>query len=770
MTASKRRFWIVLAVVAALIVGEVTTGARAASAAPATDLVLDFAVPDFDRAAAERAYSSLYETSMLDEIFDDLMSEGAAGGQVPGPLPEVPADIPGTLQITDTGFRIVISKDDISASASSFVNWIIIIAASTAAGALTLLGCFMATANPYVCKSLAGATTAVTGRFVAAKLNGEDMSTPQFWGTVIAAAIIGALAGAFIEFVTQFSKANSEAIFTAISEAISKAVAWLGSWATAGVRAAAEWFRGFMPQVGREVPPALQRELDRLGQLPPANLRIMPMGDSITRGVGGSPGGVGYRLGLLQRLQKDGHGVDYVGSLDDGAGSISDTDHEGHHGWRIDQVDAVTECAILSYLPNVVTLHLGTNDMSQNFDVGAAPARLARLIREITNVSRTTVVLVATLVPSLDGTINSRIRAYNSRLAATVTTLAAEGRRVRLVGMGAVTSADMNDSLHPNANGYRKMAEAFHRAIRLAIDDRVIADPVPGGPWSCGPAPGGPPENSGPEPASPGWNPIGEAASGVGAPSDHVRLADMDGDGLEDYLVVQDEGQVRAWLNNGAAAGKGWTWKGEIATGVGYPRDQIRFADMNGDGLDDYLVVQDQGQVRAWLNNGAAAGKGWTWKGEIATGVGYPRDQIRFADMNGDGLDDYLVVQDQGQVRAWYNNGAAAGEGWTWKGEIASGVGATRDMVRLQDINGDRRADYLVVQDDGTIRAWLNDLGGRGWIWQGTVIPGVGATRAQVRLHDLNGDHQDDYLVFGELGQIRVWINQRPTSPVPGEW
>lgn len=84
--------------------------------------------------------------------------------------------------------------------------------------------------------------------------------------------------------------------------------------------------------------------------------------------------------------------------------------------------------------------------------------------------------------------------------------------------------------------------------------------------------------------------------------------------------------------------------------------------------------------------------------------------------MNGDRRDDYLVVQEQGQVRAWLNNGAASGWGWTWKGEIASGVGATRDMVRLKDINGDGKADYLVVHDNGTIRGWLNDLGGSGWI------------------------------------------------------
>ncbi|MFJ8078234.1 FG-GAP repeat domain-containing protein [Streptomyces sp. NPDC096176] len=72
----------------------------------------------------------------------------------------------------------------------------------------------------------------------------------------------------------------------------------------------------------------------------------------------------------------------------------------------------------------------------------------------------------------------------------------------------------------------------------------------------------------------------------------------------DDYLVVDAQGNVRAWQNNHGQSGAAWINKGHIATGVGASGDQVELADINGDGRDDYLVVDDGGAVRAWLNNG----------------------------------------------------------------------------------------------------------------------------------------------------------------------
>src|SRR3954453_11137248 len=66
-------------------------------------------------------------------------------------------------------------------------------------------------------------------------------------------------------------------------------------------------------------------------------VRVMPLGDSITDGFT-VPGG--YRIGLWQKFVAGGFPVDFVGSLSNGPAELGDHDHEGHSGWRIDQIDA----------------------------------------------------------------------------------------------------------------------------------------------------------------------------------------------------------------------------------------------------------------------------------------------------------------------------------------------------------------------------------------------------------------------------------------------
>ncbi|NEE15277.1 VCBS repeat-containing protein, partial [Streptomyces sp. SID7499] len=80
----------------------------------------------------------------------------------------------------------------------------------------------------------------------------------------------------------------------------------------------------------------------------------------------------------------------------------------------------------------------------------------------------------------------------------------------------------------------------------------------------------------------------------------------------------------------------GWTAAGQVASGVGVPADQVRFADVNADGFADYLSVATGGAVQAWLNKGGTGIGGWTAAGQIASGTGAPGSSVRFADVNAD--------------------------------------------------------------------------------------------------------------------------------------
>src|SRR3954451_2836028 len=140
-------------------------------------------------------------------------------------------------------------------------------------------------------------------------------------------------------------------------------------------------------------------------------VKVMPLGDSITEGTQ-VPGG--YRIGLWQRMASGGYRVDFVGSQVNGPGNLGDHDHEGHPGWRIDQIDANISGWLRTYNPHTVLLHIGTNDVLQNYNVSTAPNRLSTLIDHITTGVPSAEVFVAQLTPLSNSGQENAIRTFNA--------------------------------------------------------------------------------------------------------------------------------------------------------------------------------------------------------------------------------------------------------------------------------------------------------------------------------------------------------------------
>src|SRR5689334_14209982 len=95
--------------------------------------------------------------------------------------------------------------------------------------------------------------------------------------------------------------------------------------------------------------------------------KIMPLGDSITLGVGEPTGHpyAGYRLPLWKLLGAAGHAFDFVGSARCGPPNLPDKDHEGHPGWTIAQLEELLPQSLPHYRPDLILLVIGTNDLFQ---------------------------------------------------------------------------------------------------------------------------------------------------------------------------------------------------------------------------------------------------------------------------------------------------------------------------------------------------------------------------------------------------------------------
>jgi lysophospholipase L1-like esterase len=226
-------------------------------------------------------------------------------------------------------------------------------------------------------------------------------------------------------------------------------------------------------------------------------VKIMPLGDSITWGVGSSTTS-SYRADLWRQLVTGaGLAVDFVGSGQSGA--LPDTDNEGHSGWRIEQLTASIDGWLAATTPDVVLLHIGTNDMNQNFDIANAPARLGQLLDRIRTDTPSAVVVVAAIVPSTDPTVNGRVNAFNAAVPGVV----AAHPNARFADLNTtIGTADMADTLHPNDGGYAKMASLWYSALQAVLGG--------GRDW--------PLFRSGLEPgeSAPAWTDTVEASSNVG--------------------------------------------------------------------------------------------------------------------------------------------------------------------------------------------------------------------------------------------------------------
>ena len=207
-------------------------------------------------------------------------------------------------------------------------------------------------------------------------------------------------------------------------------------------------------------------------------LTVMPLGDSLTDGYN-IPGG--YRPDLLARFVADSLPVDFVGSLSNGSAALADREHEGHSGWRIDQISASVAGWMNTYRPDIVLLMIGTNDMVQGYQLSTAPNRLSALIDQITATLPTSHVIVAS-IPRVVGAPNfERVQAYDATIPGIVDAKVADGKHVSYADIYGVIGPDdlHTDNTHINAGGNTKMANVWYPAIRSALGLPPPADTTP---------------------------------------------------------------------------------------------------------------------------------------------------------------------------------------------------------------------------------------------------------------------------------------------------
>ncbi|KAH8592827.1 hypothetical protein B0O99DRAFT_716169 [Bisporella sp. PMI_857] len=414
-----------------------------------------------------------------------------------------------------------------------------------------------------------------------------------------------------------------------------------------------------------------------------ATLRILCLGASITWGDGSSHGN-GYQWGLRSALFGAGYTVDMIGSVNQG--NMADNQVEGWPGAVISGVAQKAELSLPSR-SNIVIIQVGSNDMTLNID----PAAALRLAEET----------------------------YNPGLLQMVKDKNAKNKNVWFIDMnnGYITLDDLANGLHPNDAGYMKMARLYYDAI---VDLNYYIKPIQ---------------------AIAGINDAAAPPDIGGGEIDTKcqKVPGNGGNGDDDYIFVSASGDFTLFGN--LQSPPAWQQYGIIYHRALTSRKQLHFADWNGDGRCDILIVdKDDGHVLMARNDGCVNGKlsfyeyglvSSTAKCSQGYRIGHRDFGVRFAYISGNPRMDYLKVSQRP---------------------------AREDT--LGKPNANRCTLHSRIEKNGRTTGYIN-CGINDMVYVGQIKAPAGADRGNVRFADVNGDvdmDKDDFLWIDKFtGKTTAW-------------
>jgi hypothetical protein len=160
--------------------------------------------------------------------------------------------------------------------------------------------------------------------------------------------------------------------------------------------------------------------------------------------------------------------------------SFPPSQHEGHPSMKIEHMIGFASCSI-NQLPNIILLHVGTNDCTGAKDdvtIARAGDGYIRLLDYLYERSPDVTVIVSTLLPNADPLGNHYVDVLNQRIRDIAVSMS-KTRKMVLAEMAEdfISLDEIVDGTHPNAVGYAKMAAVWSLAIDQARMNNLITPP-----------------------------------------------------------------------------------------------------------------------------------------------------------------------------------------------------------------------------------------------------------------------------------------------------
>jgi len=197
--------------------------------------------------------------------------------------------------------------------------------------------------------------------------------------------------------------------------------------------------------------------------------KIMPLGDSITLGSG-TENLNGYREDLFEMLNSSNYHIDFVGSYNHGVGNW-DKDHEGISGqiisWYRTRLNGPDDFILQRNNPDIILFHMGINNLAKGGDIDQYISDFDDNIKVIYNFNENATIVIAKIIKTGNDYYNPRVEQFNGELEDLGNSWKVQGKNVIIVDMENLLTypEDYFDQIHPNEEGYKKLANAWYTAI-----------------------------------------------------------------------------------------------------------------------------------------------------------------------------------------------------------------------------------------------------------------------------------------------------------------
>lgn len=217
---------------------------------------------------------------------------------------------------------------------------------------------------------------------------------------------------------------------------------------------------------------ALRHEIRAaMGIAPASTVKVMVCGDSITAGLGSSDG-VGYPGWMVEHLDRQNIAMDLS--------------YNAHGGWHLTEVMSGMAAALTAQQPDIVTIHIGTNDASGGTALANYQANLVTLLRQILAFAPAVTGVVCALIPISqditaayqqgEATVNARVQAAVTQVGSSRVTIAdcratAESWTNSVdtwPGVACPPGRHTFDGMHPLDSACAKTSEALLSAAAAA--------------------------------------------------------------------------------------------------------------------------------------------------------------------------------------------------------------------------------------------------------------------------------------------------------------